>query len=162
MLNRLRQYFERELQAQDGHQEQQLQLATAALLLEMARSDNEVDARELATIKQEIKRRFHLDPQQTQALLALAETEVAELTSYHPITQLIKNEFNDQEKSHIIELLWMVAFSDGKLDKHEEHLLRKIANLIYVSRADIVAAKHRAQAAIKQQTHDDTNTEEPV
>lgn len=151
MLATLRKFFEQQLEPHDGHSEQQLQLATAALLLEMARTDNSVDQSELDTIQREIKHTFRLDDEQVHALLELAETEVAQLTSYHPITNLIKNEFNDQEKTRVIELLWMVALSDGYLDKHEEHLVRKIANLIYVSRADIVAAKHRAQAALEKE-----------
>ena len=56
----------------------------------------------------------------------------------------INNQTSDVERIEIVELLWRVAFADGELDSHEDHIIRRISGLLYVSHADFIAAKHAA------------------
>ena len=62
--------------------------------------------------------------------------------------RLINRHFSQEEKNHIVELLWEVAYADGELDKYEEHLVRKLADLIYVPHRSFIRAKHRAKARL--------------
>ena len=151
MLNPIQQFFANYINptkipsAVQPYSEHQLQLATAALLVEMTRVDQNVQTEELESICLAVQSAFHLTSAEAQALLDLAHAEADQMTSYFPITRLVKDGFDYDEKVKLIEMMWQVALSDKKLDKYEEHLIRKIANLIYVKREDIIAAKHRAQ-----------------
>ena len=76
-------------------------------------------------------------------LISMAEQERNDATDYHQFTSLINKNFTAQQKVKIVECLWQVAFADGALHEHEEHLVRKIAELIYVPHRAFINAKHR-------------------
>lgn len=122
-----------------------LHLATAALLLEMMRMDNTVSAEETATVAKALQTRFGLDAQQVDTLMALATEEAKQATDYFQFTSLINRNFSREQKIQVVEYLWQVAYADGHLDAHEQHFMRKIADLLYISHADYVAAKQRAR-----------------
>lgn len=122
------------------------QLATAALLVEMSKADAEVKEEERTAITSAVQRAFRLSSAQTDELMRLAEEEAEKATSLYEFTRLINEHFSPQQKAHVVELLWQVAFADGDVDKYEEHLVRKIANLIYVPHRAFIQAKHKVQA----------------
>lgn len=126
--------------------EHTLRLATAALLLEISRSDADIQKEELELIRQRLRDRFDLDDSEMDALLDQAESSVDTSVSLHEFTRVVNDHLSRQERVHIVELLWQVAFADGVLDKHEEFYVRKIADLLYVSQKDFIQAKHRAGA----------------
>jgi len=122
-----------------------LQIATAALLLEMMRMDERIAVEERDSIIATLRQQFGLDSGQLATLLDLAEQEARQATGYYQFTSLINKTCSADQKIRIIENLWQVAMSDGHLDAHELHLMRKIADLLYVGHADYVAAKQRAR-----------------
>lgn len=145
MLARIRSFFDQQLAPSPKPEAQRLQLAAAALLLETSRADHDVAAIEVTAIANAIKSAFSLSEAQTTELLQLAEAQVAHQTSYFGLTSLIKEHYDYEMRVQLIELMWFVALADGRLDVYEEHLIRKIAGLLYVRREDIVAAKQRAR-----------------
>ncbi len=122
-----------------------LHVATAALLLEMMRMDASITAAETASVTRSLQRRFGLGAAQVDALMALATEEARLATDYFQFTSLINKSFSAEQKVQVIEYLWQVAYADGHLDAHEQHFMRKIADLLYVSHADYVGAKQRAR-----------------
>jgi uncharacterized tellurite resistance protein B-like protein len=122
-----------------------LQVATAALLLEMMRMDNELKDEERQAITSTLQTQFNLGREQIETLMALAEQEVREANDYYQFTSLINTHCDLAQKVQIIENLWHVAMIDGHLDAHELHLMRKLADLLYIGHADYVAAKQRAR-----------------
>lgn len=124
--------------------ERAYQLATAALLIEMTRADHDVKSVERNAVTQAVQRAFDLDGSQTEELLALAEQEADTATSLYEFTRLINRHFDAKQKEHIVELLWRVALADGEIDKYEDHLVRKVADLIYVPHLSFIRAKHNA------------------
>jgi uncharacterized tellurite resistance protein B-like protein len=122
-----------------------LQIATAALLIEMMRMDSELRETERQAIASTLQTQFKLDSTQFETLIALAEQEVRDATDYYQFTSLINKHCDLAQKVKIIENLWHVAMIDGHLDAHELHLMRKLADLLYVGHADYVAAKQRAR-----------------
>ena len=126
-----------------------LQIASAALLLEMVRMDKQVTADEQATVTASLQAQFGLDSQEMNALLTLADSEAQQASGYYEFTSLINAECSPEQKIRIIENMWRVAFADGHLDVHEEHLMRKIAALLYIGHADYIAAKLRARNAVR-------------
>lgn len=122
-----------------------LQIATAALLIEMMRADSEISEDEKRTITKSMRLRFGLTDEEIHALLKLAEEKVWEATGYHEFTSLMNKGFSYEQKVKVVEHLWEVAFADSILDKHEEYMVRKIAGLIYVSHKDFIDAKLRVK-----------------
>ena len=86
---------------------------------------------------------FDLDVPTAERLMALAEAEVAEANDLFGFTRLVDRACSPEEKIRILELLWEAAFADGRLDKYEEYLVRKLADLLHVRHADMMQAKHR-------------------
>ena len=130
----------------DAAAEHGYQLATAALLVEMSRADAQVREEERVAITAAVQRAFELSAEETDELMQLAEGEADKATSLYEFTRLINENFSPQQKAHVVELLWRVAFADGEVDKYEEHLVRKIADLIYVPHRVFIQVKHRVQA----------------
>lgn len=156
VINSIRAYFDQRIAPKtDAHQEapsQRMRLATAALLLEMASADFSVDPEEIEAVHRAIIKGLGLSREDTEELVKLAEIEARDMTSYYQFTKVINKNCTPEEKTLIIELMWQVALADGRLDNYEEHMIRKIANLIYVPRDQIVAAKY---SALKAAGHDE-------
>ena len=98
-----------------------------------------------AKVQATVRKRFGLTAAQADELLRLAEVEVRQATDYYQFTSLINRNFTPAQKEHMIELLWQVAYADGALDRYEEHLVRKIADLIHVPHRIFIATKIRAR-----------------
>jgi uncharacterized tellurite resistance protein B-like protein len=149
MIAGIRDFFNRIIApgaAQPGAASQHaLQVATAALLLEMMRMDSSITAAEAASVTRTLQTRFGLDSAQVDRLMALAAEEARLATDYFQFTSLINRSFSAEQKVQVVEYLWQVAYADGHLDAHEQHFMRKIADLLYVSHADYVGAKQRAR-----------------
>ena len=121
-----------------------LPLAVAALLVELARMDDKINAGERRTIEQLLSRMFNLDPNGAQSLVEQADREMQRSTQYFPFTQQICRHATAEMRVQIIEMLWTVAYSDGALNPDEDALIRQIAGLIQVSDWDRGAARKRA------------------
>jgi len=118
-----------------------LQVATATLLMEVARADNSITADERRDIRRMIERHFDLSPEQTRQIAISAEREAQQATSLYPFTRLINRVCEPREKVRIIGMLWRVTCSDGHVDRYEEHLVRKIADLLYVPHREFIRMK---------------------
>ena len=92
-----------------------------------------------------LQARFGLTAKELDTLLRFATEEARQATDYFQFTGLINKHFSQEQKIEVVENLWQVAFADGRLDAHEQHFMRKIADLLYISHADYVAAKQRAR-----------------
>lgn len=118
-----------------------LELATAALLLELARSDFSESAPEREAIRGLLQQRFKLAPDALDALIAEAGRRADRAVSLHEFTHRLNRELPESEKLAIVEMLWRVSHADGRVDKHEEHLIRRIAGLLHISDRDRVRLK---------------------
>ena len=116
-------------------------LAVATLLVEIARADFEVDASERTAIRRMLAGAYGLDPDAAGDLLTRAERAVEDAVSLYEFTRRLNEELSPAEKVEIVEMLWRVAFADGRLDKYEEHLVRKAADLLYVPHRRFIRAK---------------------
>jgi uncharacterized tellurite resistance protein B-like protein len=118
-----------------------MELATAALLIELARADFSESATEMEAIRQLLQKRFGLNAQTLNALLADATRRADRAVSLHEFTHQLNLELPEADKLAIIEMLWRVSNADGSIDKHEEHLIRRIAGLLHISDRDRVRLK---------------------
>lgn len=128
----------------EKHLAPSIELASAALLIELIYADYNKDPAEIDAAKAALKNTFALQETALQELIDLAEQEKQDAVSMYPFTSVINEQFDAREKVQIIAMLWQVAYADGHLDKFEEHYIRKIADLLYVSHKDFIQAKLRA------------------
>lgn len=149
MFDAIKQFFDTHLGSEATEDPQhRLRLATAALLLEMTRVDDEVKIEEREAVMRGVAKAFDLSEDETAELVALAEEEVQNATCYHEFTRLINEGFSREQKILVVELLWEVAFADAELQKYEEHLVRKLSDLLYVPHGEFIQAKHRVMARL--------------
>lgn len=130
-----------------GRPEHTLQLATAVLLIEVMRSDAESTVEEQATVLKILKEQFNLPDAEVAQLSELGHQTAKAANDFHQFTSLINRELELPEKIRIIETLWQLAYADQKISAHENHIMRKIADLLHISHGDYIAAKMRAQPA---------------
>ena len=149
MLTQIKAFFEQNLLpgAKDAEEQAQhrLRLAVAALLLEMTRMDDQVRPEECEIVESAIRGHFDLTANETQELIDLAAAERCEATDYFQFTSLINKHYTPQQRVQLIEHLWTVAYADETLHHYEEHLVRKIAQLLHVPHSAFIAAKHRSR-----------------
>lgn len=146
MLDSIRNFFDRYLaRSQPVAPERTIELATAALLVEVARVDPRASDAERAAVMAAVREQCHLSEPEAAALIAAAEDEARQATDYYQFTSLINRTFSPADKERLIERMWRVAYADAHLAAHELHLMRKIAGLLHVPDHAYIAAKLRAK-----------------
>ncbi len=120
-------------------------LATCALLLEMAYADDEFSEAEKNNILAIIKEHLDLNENDAGELIELAELERKESLDLWQFTNLINQTYSKEEKRKVVETLWFVIYTDGKVDKHEEYLMRKLTYLLNLEHKDMIEAKLNAR-----------------
>jgi len=152
MWRTIKEMFESALQptalgAVDGG-EHALRLATAVLLVEVMRSDASIDAVERQHILHALNDKFGLPPDEAARLVDLAEHTASRASDLFGFTSTLNERLEMPQKLRMVEHLWRVAFADGTLDAHENHLMRRISDLLYIPHGAYVAAKARARDAV--------------
>ncbi|MDH4021928.1 MAG: TerB family tellurite resistance protein [Gammaproteobacteria bacterium] len=145
MLRRLRRFME-SAQGPSGQPDPaaRVRLAVAALLVEIARADHEEKAVEHAAITGLIARHFQLDTAAAEELLVEARTVVDDAVSLRQFTAPLHEALSYDDKLGVVAMLWNVALEDNSLDKYEDYLISKVAELLYVSRGDVVRLRYEA------------------
>ena len=150
MLDSLRDLVSKKLDAKQGPgaREHGVRLATAALLVEMVRADAQTLWEEATALHGLLGRHFKLAPEEVRGLIAAAEREADAAVSLHGYTKLMNDSLDAAEKAQVLELMWRVALADRKLDRYEEHLVRKVADLLYLPNTELVRTKLKVQEAL--------------
>lgn len=151
MLPKIKQFFDKHFVAESNattfDSAHALQLAMASLMIEVAESDYEDAPEERETLLNLVTQSFDLNQDEANELIALARQEHADSTDYFQFTSLINQHYSATQRIELIENLWKIAFADKVLDKHEIHVIRRIADLIHVSHSDFIAAKLKVESA---------------
>jgi uncharacterized tellurite resistance protein B-like protein len=147
MIRNIKNYFEELFQNTTGSEQVKhtVELASAALMIEIGLADDHLHVDERLTIKNIISNTFALTEDEIDELIELAEKEVDHAVSLYEFTRLLNEALSQQEKINIIENLWHVAYADAVLDKYEEYYIRKVADLLYISHNDYIQTKLKAE-----------------
>ncbi|MFT4920169.1 MAG: putative tellurite resistance protein B-like protein [Zhongshania aliphaticivorans] len=124
-----------------GDDKMTLELVTAALLLEVSKADFQEDPAEIDKIRTILLQHFSVSLGDINAFIDQARNTSADSTSLYPFTRYINDNCNNIEKYQLVLALWDVALEDGRIDKYEDHLIRKIADLIYLPHSEFIRAK---------------------
>lgn len=128
---------------------QQVNLAAAVLLVEVMMADHEVKEIEIEQITDVLQNLFAIEKERSAALIEEACKRHHELVSLHEMTSIINEQRDQGLKRKLIFAMWCIAFADNDKDKYEEHLIRKVADLLYLSHSDFIKARHNAEAQCK-------------
>ena len=126
--------------------EHSIRVATALLLVEVARADYTEEIVEHETILALLRSFFELNDDEVALLAEKARTEADHAASLHAFTRTLNEELELSEKHAIVEMLWRVAFADDRLSKYEDGLVRKIADLLYVSHGDLIRIRNNVRS----------------
>jgi uncharacterized tellurite resistance protein B-like protein len=147
VLTAIRDFFDKYIAPQPEESpasaERRLQMATAVLLVEVARSDHDFSDAEKQSILASVQRRFGLGDAEAQELLALAEAQSREAHDLFQFTSKIDAAFTPEQKVRLIEELWRAAYADSVLHEHEEYLIRRVADMLHLSHSQFISAKLR-------------------
>lgn len=144
MFDQIKLFFDRHLAlpVPDPELPHKLQIACAALLIEMMYMDDRVHDEERDMLESRIQDVFSLTQQDTNELVALAVQQREQATDYYQFTSLINKEFTMEQKIDLVRSLWQIAYADGELDEMEEYLVRKVSELLYVPHQAFIMTKN--------------------
>ena len=125
--------------------EHALRVATAVLLVEVTRADFIVEPEEQLRLRQLLEQQFGLNAAELDALLAQAEADADRLVSIQHITRLMNENYDHAMKLRVIGMMWQMVYADGQKDHYEEHLIRQVADLLYISHGEFIQARHLAE-----------------
>ena len=150
MIVKIRRFFEQYIivteNISEDELEHQLQLACAALMIEVLYADYSVDQSEIDTLRKALQENFDLKKEEADKLIQLAEEERSQATDYYQFTSLINEFYTQQQKRELVTRLWQMAYADHTVHKLEEHLVRRLADLLHVPHSAFMQSKHRASA----------------
>jgi uncharacterized tellurite resistance protein B-like protein len=127
--------------------EHALRVATALLLIEVAKADYADDLAEDETMLASLQQFFALDDASAALLLEEARSAADQAVELQQFTRRLHEQLSVAEKQRVVEMLWQVALADRRLDKHEDHLVRRIAELLYVPHSDLIRIRNRVRSA---------------
>jgi len=147
MLKAIRDFFDQALRDDGARRGHGIEVATAALLVEVMRLDGGADEAEREVVLRAVRERFGLAPDEAARLVALAEEEARQANDTWQFTSAIRERLSYDERVRVVALMWEVAHADASLSPYEEHLIRKVADLLYVAHRDYIIAKLAARDA---------------
>ena len=141
MISKIKSFFAKNVLEPEDAAVKTEQLAAAALLVEVMVIDGNLDEQELTSISQTLCQILALSSEQVDELIRLSRDEVAEATSLYQFTREINAHFDTEQKMSLLTAMWRVAFADGYLDKHEESIIRRVADLLHILHSDYIRCK---------------------
>ena len=133
-------YKEENIDKSDLH-EKQLQIATAAIFIEMAKADGEFSDDEKEHVVKSLKKRFSLEVEYVHDLIELSHAELKDSVSLYEFSGVINENFTFGDKYELLKNLWRLIYSDKTLDKYEDHLIKKIGGMLQIEHKQIINAK---------------------
>ncbi|UCE78309.1 MAG: TerB family tellurite resistance protein [Nitrospiraceae bacterium] len=122
-----------------------IELLATVLLLEAAHADYECSEEELEHVIETVKSLFNLPHEHVEELLEFAHSERGTAVDLYEFTRRANDKMSRDEKCAIVEAVWRIVYADGQIDKHEEHFVRRLANLLWLEHKDFITAKLRAR-----------------
>jgi len=145
MIDLVKKFFSKRSHDDSSNQRRQrprdIRIATCALLLEMSNIDGEFSALERENIISILKRNFDLSDEHATTLLEASNEELKGSIDIWQFTNLINQNYSIEEKIRVVEMVWDVVYADGKLDKHEDYLVHKLATLLRLTHKQLIEAK---------------------
>ena len=115
-----------------------------SLFVEVSRVDYKIDEKEINFIIEILAKEFNFNSDLIKEKLNIVRTS-ERLIGYHPITKYLNENFDINFKKKVVLGLWKIAFINNDLDKYEDHLVRKVSDLLYINHADNMLLRNKAK-----------------
>ncbi len=146
MINRIESWLNRTQAAGlPGLADADLQIATAALLSEIAESDSHFSVEEKGAIAEILQKHFDLSAQETHELMRAADKKLGETVDHYSFAAIIRDRCDMPQKIAVMEMIWRVVYTDGRLDGHEDYLAHRFATLLRLDHRQMIDAKLRVK-----------------
>ena len=145
MLHSLKTWFEEQFLPAAGGEDKEimLQRAAAVLLCEIMHADHAIDSSEQAIVINAMQSFLEMHESDANKLYAEIGMLMQDALSIHEFTSLLNTYYDETKKLKLMEWLWKVAYADGRMDAHEEHLVRRIADLLYIRHSDYIRIRNQ-------------------
>jgi len=128
-------------EADNGDRFERVQVATCALLLEVALSDGHYQSVEARVVHDLLGEKFGLSAAAVAELIDYSQQYREESTDLFQFAREINAHFSREEKADVMEGIWRVIYADGTLDKFEDALARQLATLLRLDHKDVIERK---------------------
>ncbi|MCH7515921.1 MAG: TerB family tellurite resistance protein [Bacteroidetes bacterium] len=119
----------------------QLQIATAALFIEMAKADGEFTEEERENVIQSLQKQFNIDAVYVNELMELSKLKLKDSVSLFEFSNVVNENFTNEDKNILLKNLWRLIYTDKKLDKYEDRLIKIIGGMMKMDHKQIINAK---------------------
>jgi len=141
LSNEVSEPSETETANKSDHYKKQLQIATAAIFIEMAKADGVISDDERDLIIQSLKKRFSLNEQDINELIELSKAKLDESISLYEFSNTINKHFTNDDKMELLKNLWRMIYTDEKLNRYEDQLIKLIGGMLQMEHKRIINAK---------------------
>ncbi len=122
-----------------------VRVAACALLIEAATTDGDFSGDEREAVFAAVRDGLGVPESEIKAVLDTARAELEGSIDLWQFTHLVNRNATVAEKERILELVWQVVLADLRIDKHEDYLARKLAELLRLDHRQMIEAKLRAR-----------------
>lgn len=150
MLSALLELFK---QPQQQRSEHSLALASAVLLVEIMRADHDIDEYEKQTFVSVLQNSLGLSPKEADDLMKQAIRLTDTSNDLQQFTKVIHAQCDTAEKFVLLSNLWRIAYASHGLDRYEEHMIRRISELLYIPHSEFIRAKLTVRDAMAGEQH---------
>ena len=144
LLKKLKDLLGSESTATGEVEDRALELACAALMFEVARADFSVETTEQDAVTSLLTAEFNLSADEVSTITEAAIERADAATCLFEFTRTLNELASAEQKRNLLGMMWRVAMADNALSQYEEHVIRKVADLLYVPHGDFIAAKQSA------------------
>ena len=144
LLKKLKDLLGKQGTATNEVEHRALELACAALMFEVARANFAVEAIEQETVTTQLTEQFSLSADEAYTITEAAVEQADAATCLFEFTRTLNELASAEQKRNLVAMMWRVAMADNALSQYEEHVIRKVADLLYLPHGDFISAKQSA------------------
>ncbi|MBU3003003.1 TerB family tellurite resistance protein [Paraglaciecola arctica] len=141
MISNIQEWFKSHINAGQSNSQHTIELATAVLLYEVMRADNDLDQLEQDNYRTQLNNLFSLTADELETLCQMSQSQADESTDFQQFTSVINDLYGLEEKRAVLDSLWSIAYADHELSPDEEYTIRKIADLLYIPHSQYIQSK---------------------
>ena len=123
-----------------------LEIACSVLLCEVMLADGQLDASEQNKLSTILSQQFQLSNEEVKDIIQRSLAICEDSTDFYQFTSKINDNYSTEQRIAMLELLWKVAYADGELASIEEHIIRKIADLLHLRHSEYIQTKLNCQS----------------
>ncbi len=122
-----------------------LEIACSVLLCEVMLADGQLDESEQNKLSTILSQQFQLSNEEVKDIIQRSLAICEDSTDFYQFTSKINDNYSTEQRIAMLELLWKVAYADGELASIEEHIIRKIADLLHLRHSEYIQTKLNCQ-----------------